>query len=84
MFTWANISALIQALPAILRLFQSFVNYAERAEGRKLGRAEAYTEAAQLAADQIEAASIARAEADKDHVAHPDDDSGFDKDFKRD
>lgn len=83
MFTWANLSALLQALPAILKLFQSFVNYAERQEGRKLGRAEAFVEAAQLSMTMLDEAGRIRVEVEKDHAAHPNDDSGFDNEFER-
>lgn len=83
MFTASNIIALISALPAILKLFQSFVNYAERQEGRKLGRAEAFVEAAGLSMKAVDEAALARVEAEKDHAAHPNDDGGFDSEFMR-
>jgi hypothetical protein len=81
--TWATFSAFIQALPALIRLFQSIANYATLKQGKEAGRAEAVAEAATLAAQQIDAAAQARQEAEAEHNKHPDDDDGFDKDFQR-
>ncbi len=48
-----------------------------------MGRLEAVNEALTHAADEVDAAIKARAEADADHAAHPTDDEGFDPHFSR-
>lgn len=83
MFSWATISALLQALPQILRLFQSVADYAAVKQGEGKGRAEATAEALEIGAAQIDLAAKARADAAADHAAHPTDDGGFDSEFQR-
>lgn len=82
MWSWSTISALLQALPAILRLFQSAVDYAAVKEATKAGRAEAISEALIIAANEIDQATKIRVEADKIH-AKDDTDNAFDNEFKR-
>lgn len=80
---WATVSAFIQALPAILKLFNSFVDYAKEKEAKGAGRAEAIAEAAAIATQQIDEAAKAIAEAEKAHKQNPGSDDAFDKDFQR-
>ena len=82
MITWNTILALIQALPAIIKLFQSLANYAEIKQGEKLGRAEAISEALTIATNEIEEAMKVRIDADAEHQKYNTDDA-FDNDFKR-
>lgn len=81
--SWATISAFLQALPAILKLFQSIADYAETKKATEAGRAEAVAEAATIASQQLDAATKARQEADDAHRKNPTTDDGFDKDFQR-
>ena len=81
--TAASFWALLQALPQILRLLQSVADYAAVAQGEETGRAEAMAEALTLAADHVDAATVARRAAEADHAAHPKDDTGFDPEFRR-
>lgn len=82
MTVWAVIQALLKALPALLKLFQSISDHILVAEGKGMGRAEAAAEALTIAASEVEAATAARAEAASDH-AKKGDDSAFDDDFRR-
>ena len=81
--SWATILALLQALPAVIRLFQSVADYAAVKQGERTGRAEAIAEALTVAAEQMDLATKVRREAELEHKAHPNDDGGFDKDFQR-
>ena len=82
MWSWATISSLIQALPAIIRVFQSAVDYASVKAANQAGRAEAISEALTIAADEISKATQVRIEADKLH-AKDQTDGAFDDEFKR-
>jgi len=79
----ALLPTLLRALPALLRLFQSVSDYATLQQGRGMGKLEAVNEALTHAADEVDAATKARAEAEADHAAHPNDDDGFDPHFRR-
>jgi hypothetical protein len=54
-----------------------------RAEQREIGRQQALSEALTIAAEETRLAMEARFAAEIDHRAHPDDDSGFDQEFRR-
>lgn len=82
MTAWAVIKALLQALPQVLKLFQSISDHILVAEARGMGRAEAAAEALTIADSEVRAATAARAEAAADHAAKADD-TAFDDDFRR-
>lgn len=82
MWSWSTISALLQALPAIIKLFQSAADYAAVKAATKAGRAEAISEALTIAANEVDKATQIRIEADKLH-AKDQTDGAFDKEFER-
>lgn len=75
--------AFLQALPAILKLIQSMVDYATLQQGKGIGRAEAINEALTRATEDLDRASAAIREAQAHQSAHPNDDDGFDTRFRR-
>lgn len=81
--SWATIQALLQLAPLVIKLFQSVENYALLKQGEGKGRAEAVAEALNIGMAEITAAATARSEAEADHAKHPDDDGGFDSEFRR-
>jgi hypothetical protein len=80
---FALIPTLIKLAPLFFRLFQSVSDHALLLQGKGMGRTEAVNEALTLAANEVDAATKARAEADAAHAAHPKDDGGFDQEFQR-
>lgn len=81
--SWATIQALLQALPLVFKFLQSIENYAIEKQGEGKGRAEAVAEALTIGTAQVDLAAKASADAEQDHAAHPNDDGGFDPDFRR-
>ncbi len=65
------------------KLFQSVSDHALLLQGEGMGKTEAVNAALTLAANEVDAATKARTEADSDHAAHPSDDEGFDPHFRR-
>lgn len=77
------ISALLSALPQLLKLFNLIMAMVRDAEQRGIGRAEAVKEALEKAHMDIAAGNAAEERARADHAAHPNSDAGFDDEFKR-
>lgn len=85
MLSWSALAlALLQALPELIALLKSIDERARSAADRQEGynAAVADTLKGLAAAQASDAASDV--EAARDHAAHPDDDSGFDQEFRRD
>lgn len=79
----ATFWAILQVLPKVIALFQFIAGMARDAEQRGLGRKEAIAEALTIAHEQLALANKAEQEAVADHVAHPNDNGGFDGMFQR-
>lgn len=79
----ATLSAILSALPKLLSLISLIVSMVRESEQRGLGRTEAVKEALENAAQDIAYANAVEEDARRSHNEHPDDDSGFDQDFKR-
>ena len=77
------LTAIISALPKILSLINLIMTMVRDGEQRGLGRAEAVAEALENAHKDIAYANAIEEEAARSHNANPDDDSGFDADFRR-
>jgi hypothetical protein len=79
----ALLPTLIKLAPLFFKLFQSISDHALLLQGQGMGRMEAVNAALTLAANEVDAATKARSEAEADHAAHPKDDGGFDPHFRR-
>ena len=79
----STFSAILSALPKLLSLISLIMSMVRDSKQRGLGRAEAVKEALENAAQDIAYANAVEEDARRSHNAHPDDDSGFDQDFKR-
>lgn len=77
------LSAIISSLPKLLSLVYLIMSMIKDAEQKGLGRAEAVAEALENAHKDIAYANAVEEEAVRSHNANPDDDSGFDADFRR-
>lgn len=75
--SWASIIA------TVLSLIRSFYEAMLRMKDRDLGRAEAKAEALTQQSEQNKIAEAVRIEAAKAHNDHPNDDGGYDPDFRR-
>jgi hypothetical protein len=75
--------AILKVLPDLLVLLRAITEYMVRAEQREIGRQQALSEALTIAAEETRLAMEARFAAEIDHRAHPDNDSGFDQEFRR-
>lgn len=83
MGTLSIIGVLIKVLPTILSLIQSVIDHMRIAEAKGVGRQEAIDEALTIQTEELKLATRSMYEGEASHNAHPDDDSGFDQDFKR-
>ncbi len=79
----ALLPTLIKLAPLFFRFFQSISDHALLLQGEGMGKTEAVNAALTLAANEVDAATKARTEAEADHAAHPIDDDGFDPHFRR-
>lgn len=77
------LTAIISALPKLLSLITLILTMVRDAEQRGLGRTEAVAEALEQAHKDIAYAQAIEEEARRSHNANPDDDSGFDPEFRR-
>ena len=79
----STLTAILSALPKLLALISLIFSMVRDAEQRGLGRAEAVAEALEQAQQDIAYANAVEEDARRQHHQHPDDDSGFDLDFRR-
>ena len=77
------LTAIISALPKLLSLISLIMTMVRDNEQRGLGRTEAVAEALENAHKDIAYANAIEEQAAKAHNASPNDDSGFDADFRR-
>lgn len=79
----ATLLTLLKLLPDVLSLLRMITEYSIAAEQRAIGRDQAVSEALTIAAENLRLATEARFTAEADHRAHPDDDAGFDAEWRR-
>lgn len=83
MGTGAFILAALKVLPLLLRLFSQFKSAADEKVQRGLGYDQAVKEALEEGSRRLVIAKEAAEIAEKEHAAHPNDDSGFLNEFAR-
>lgn len=82
---WAGLAlALLRALPTLLALLKSMDDRARAASSRQDGYNDAVREQLERLRELHERDAATDEEAEKAHRAHPSDDEGFDKEFRRD
>lgn len=72
----------LKALPAILSLLSTVMSLAKTMKDQQAGAAEMAIKVLQKATEDIQRAAVVEAQAEKDHLQHPNDDGGFDQEFK--
>lgn len=76
--------AWIKAIPAIIEIVSTITRLIQAEQDKGKGRAEAVAAGVAKANADIVLANGIADEADQQHAAHPNDDAGFDPDFRRD
>lgn len=81
---WQFVLYALQIAPQLIKLFQSLADHANAAMEQGAGRDQAVADALTQAAADLDKAAAATREAQAKHNANPNDDTGFDNQFRRD
>ena len=79
----STLIAVLKVAPELIGLFVAIWRYVVAAKDREIGAQEAALDAITKATAAVQQSTLIRAEVEKDHAAHPNDEGGFDTSFKR-